>query len=131
MRPAPSSRRLAVRKTARPGSAQQRRRQTRATYDHATRIKPAASLRGSDGCAPLDEISRQDDIHREALAIIDATRTSLHNLAHQSQQIRSIVSCDQEDWPAIIRDHLEDMLGDTFGCLPDAIERARRESRSF
>lgn len=131
MRPAPSPRRRAVGKTARLGSAQRRPcRQTRATYDRATRVEPAASPCGSDGCVPREEISRQDDIHREALAIIDAARTSLHDLARRSQEIRSFVSCDQEDWPTIIRDCLEDMMGDTFGCLPDAIERARRESRS-
>lgn len=47
--------------------------------------------------------------------------------ARQRQNMRVRVSCDQEDWPDIIRDSFEDLNGDTFGCLPDVIERAARE----
>lgn len=129
MRSATSSRPRAGRKAARLNSTQRRlRRQTRAAHNHIPLAKRASPVCGPDDCTPREEIILQDDIHREALAIIDSARASLNDLARRSQEIRSFVSCDQEDWPTIIRDCLEDMTGDTFGCLPDAIERAARDS---
>ena len=119
------------RTTMMPNAAHRRlRRDPQPAHNNVVRAEPAAPLCGPGDCTPGEEISHQDDIHREAVAIVDAARTSLNDLARRSQEIRSCVSCDQEDWPGIVRDYLEDMMGDTFGCLPNAIERAARELRS-
>lgn len=79
--------------------------------------------RGADlGC----ELSLQREIHRTALEIAESARNDLVALARRSRRISARVCCDQEEWPAIIADCVDDMLGDTFDCLPDAIARARR-----
>ena len=131
MRSAPSSWPHARRTATQLNSTRRRMiRQAGAPHKHTACAKPAAPVCGLDGCTAREEISLQDEIHREALAIVDAARASLSDLARRSQEIRSFVSCDQEDWPTIVRDCLEDMMGDTFGCLPDAIERANREAKA-
>ena len=112
--------------TSTPNIAHRKLRRTlRPTLNSVSHAKPSASVRN-----PWEEIDLQDEIHREALAIIEAAQSTLRDLARRSQELRSCVSCDQEDWPGIVRDCFEDMVGDTFGCLPDAIDRAARELRS-
>ena len=74
-----------------------------------------------------NEIERQQAIYDAACTIMETAGNALELLAKRSQFHRSEVSADQEDWPQIIRDQLNDMMGDTFGCLPEAIDRARRE----
>ena len=74
-----------------------------------------------------DEIHLQRELCNSAMEVMSAARAALVEIASQSQTIRVRVSCDQEDWPDIIRDSFEDLIGDTFGCLPEAIDRAARE----
>lgn len=77
---------------------------------------------------PSDEIERQQAIYHAAKNILEATENALIKLAVQSQDHRSVVNADQEDWPIDISGFLEDLTNETFGCLPQAIERARRGS---
>jgi hypothetical protein len=81
----------------------------------------------SIGHDPWDEVARQREIHDAALAVVEAARHALMVLATRSRAHRRHVSCDQEDWARTIADCLDDMVGDTFGCLPQAIARAQRE----
>lgn len=81
----------------------------------------------SSALDPWDEIARQQEIHDAALAVAEAARQSLIALAARSQAHRHLVSCDQDDWGATIADSFTDLVGDTFGCLPRAISRAKRD----
>ncbi len=74
-----------------------------------------------------DEIQLQSELHKSAMDVLSEAEEALVEIARQSQRVRVLVSCDQEDWPAIIVDSLHDLSGDTFGCLPDAIDRATRK----
>lgn len=74
-----------------------------------------------------DEIHLQTELYKSAMDVMSKARAALVEIARQSQNVRAQVSCDQEDWPDIIRDSFNDLSGDTFGCLPDAIDRAARE----
>ena len=76
---------------------------------------------------PWDEVARQQDIHDAAMTIVDTARRALLVLANRSRAHRRMVTCDQEDWGTTITDGFDDLVGDTFGCLPEAIARARRE----
>ena len=74
-----------------------------------------------------DEIQLQSELHKSAMEVLSEAEEALVEIARQSQRVRVLVSCDQEDWPGIIVDCLHDLSGDTFGCLPDAIDRATRK----
>ena len=76
---------------------------------------------------PYDEIARQEAIYSAAKNILDNAEATLTKLAHLSQDHRSCVNADQEDWPLIITEHFSDMAGDTFANLLEAINRAKRE----
>lgn len=76
---------------------------------------------------PWDEIARQQEIYDAAMALVETAREALVHLACRSRRHRRLVSCDQDDWHAIIADGFDDMVGDSFGCLPQAIARARRD----
>ena len=76
---------------------------------------------------PWDEIERQQAISDAAHDIIRNAENALIKLATQSQDHRSVVNADQDDWLLIITASLQDMVNDTFGCLPKAIARAKRE----
>jgi hypothetical protein len=91
------------------GGAESRARATRAAID------------------PWDEVARQQEVFETAMGVIEAARATLLELAAGSAGHSRHVVCDQEDWRAIIEDCLDDMAGDTFACLPEAIARAKRE----
>jgi hypothetical protein len=76
----------------------------------------------------FDEIERQQDIYKAALAIHEASTKALAVLAERSREHARYVTCDQEWWAVEIDGSHEDTFSSTFGCLPKAIERARREA---
>lgn len=75
-----------------------------------------------------DEIARQQAVYDAAVAAAECLRDILCRLAERSRLCSRHVRCDQEDWTGIIGDALDDMIGDTFACLPEAVARARREA---
>lgn len=87
-------------------------------------------LSGTNAFDPWDEIDRQQAVHEAAIAIAELARDLLCGLADRSRAYSRYVRCDQEDWSGIIADTLDDMVGETFACLPDAVARARREATS-
>lgn len=76
---------------------------------------------------PYAEIAHHDAIHSAACAVVEECGERLLELAAASRQHAGHVSCDQEDWAQTIRDALDDLMAESFGCLPRAIAEARRE----
>ena len=106
----------------RPGRSGRRTRSRRTLMRQA--LKPPGR---AEVLCPYAEIAHQDAIHAAACAVIDECRDRLLELAAASRQHAGHVSCDQEDWAQTIRDALDDLMADSFGCLPRAIAGARRE----
>ncbi len=99
-------------------------RRSAAALARNTVHRPVTRLNALD---PYEELSRQDAIHRAAVAVIEDVRRALTELAEASNDHAYRVICEQEDWPQRIEDSLSDLMEDSFACLPDAIARAAQE----
>lgn len=88
--------------------------------------KAAGSWPLTPGEGPFDEIERQADIYKAALAIHEASTKALCDLAECSRELARYVTCDQEWWAVEIDGSHDDTFSNTFGQMPEAIARAKR-----
>jgi hypothetical protein len=82
----------------------------------------------STAWSEFDEIKRQEAILNCASALTAAYLDAMTALAERSRFHASHVTADQDGWSDEWRITISDLFGDTFGCLPKAIERAKREA---